>query len=135
MIIQYIKIPFSSAVFISKTTRQIRCYTKHDKEKNSFQGLKPVTACQHIAHSHPHYPHKKPPRPHYGQFMLRLYQVTRPLYNQNSCSVCIYKLMVAFILHKLRVITWMRERKLEWGSEDAAAQVGQSVVISTENIS
>ena len=42
--------------------------------------------------------------------------------------------MVAFILHKLRVITLMRERRLEWGSEDAAAQVGQSVVISTENI-
>jgi len=42
--------------------------------------------------------------------------------------------MVAFILHKPGVITWMREkvRWLKWGSVDAAAQVCQAVIFSTE---
>lgn len=53
----------SRAVFISKLQDKIRCYTKHEKrEKNtnkSFQGLKPVTACQCINPLPPHHPMEK----------------------------------------------------------------------------
>lgn len=66
--------------------------------------------------------------------MLILYQVTRPAVQPNL-MLCIYKLMVAFILHKPWVITWRRERRLKWGSVDAAAQVGQSVIFSTKTSS
>lgn len=49
--------------------------------------------------------------------------------------LCFYKLMVAcLILHKPREITWMRDRRLKWGSVDAAAQLRQSVILSTETV-
>lgn len=53
---------------------------------------------------------------------------------QPNLMLCFCKLIVAFILHLPRVITWMRESKLvqKGGSVDAAAQVCQAIVLSTK---
>lgn len=130
MIIQYIKIPFSRAVFISnyKTDKNVT----QNMIKEKF--IPRIKTC-HSMPTHSPLPPQLSPRkaPQLWSFHVNIIPGYTPAVQPNH-MLCICKLMVAFVLHKTRVITLMKERRLKWGSVDAAAQVGQSVIFSTENI-
>lgn len=102
----------------SRTTRQIRCHTKHDK------------TCHSMPTHSPFPPTKKPPLTPLRSFHVKIIPgYTAPVQPNLTLRFC--KSIVALILHLTRVITWMRESKLvqKGGSVDAAAQFCQAILL------